>query len=137
MQLSARSAAIPKGRPVCLWLGNDSEWCAGALRFVYCTECTWHSVHLSSVHLYICCCDCCAFVVVIGLCADLGMQLSSRSAVLPLGKAVELYWAGCSWHSAFAVVSRFCVGFTMRLGLWGDVLPAGREGLGCGLGIRF
>ena len=86
MQLSARSAAIPKGRPVCLWLGNDSEWCAGALRFVYCTECTWHSVHLSSVHLYICCCDCCAFVVVIGLCADLGMQLSARTSVMPTGK---------------------------------------------------
>ena len=94
MQLSARSAVMPKGRPVCLWLGNDSEWCAGALRFVYCTECTWHS----------------AFAVVIGLCATLGRQLSSRSAVLPLGKAGELYCAGCSWHSVFAVVSRFCVG---------------------------
>ena len=78
MQLVARSTVMPMG---CAVLGygwvNDSEWCAGAMRFVYCAGCSWHSV----------------FAVVNGLCADLIMQLSEWSAVLPLGQAV----LSCVW----------------------------------------
>ena len=68
MQLRASNGVVPVGRAV---LGCGSEWCAGALSFVYCAECIWQS----------------ASAVANGLCADLSIQLSARSAVLPLGQA--------------------------------------------------
>ena len=86
------------------------------------------------------------FAVVKLLCADLIMQLSARSAVLPLGQAVLscvwvhikhgpewcaggmafVYCAKCSWQSAFAVVSKPCVDLSMQSSARSDVMPMGR-----------
>ena len=86
-----------------------------------------------------------AFAFVHMLCADPSMQLSARSAVLPLGQAVLgsgwvhntpgpewcvctmgfVYCVGCSWQYAFAVLSKQCVDLSMQLSARSPVMPMG------------
>ena len=79
MRLVARSAVMPMG---CAVLGygwvDDSEWCAGAMRFVYCPGCSWHSV----------------FAVVNRLCVDLSMRVAARSASDANGACSVGLWLG-------------------------------------------
>ena len=92
MHVGARGGVLTAGRAGlhCGWV-HDSEWCAGAISFVYCARCGWHFAFadvnggcllcMCRLHLALGIC------FVDWICADIGLHLSPRTAVVPMGRA--------------------------------------------------